>query len=247
MTNEELSKQFIERANAEREAGTIIDINHAYSYLSVTRSNGSEYYFQDQYAEDLFKEVPEWCTEEDYILATSQNWQCNMKVTLCVSALTRMEFSKDIEVPDNTTDEELNDMAEQLYEDTDSSSFTEDLDYWERGSSYFIKNDQEKFDLRITRLTEVTMKTIEELKAALEELQQENKYLTTIDELAPAQGMTRWGPRAAPTNEEREAFKQSNAKYKYEEASQESNSMLSLVTEVKNMQDKNSKLRKKRK
>jgi len=73
MTDQELLQQYTERANAERESGSTVEISEM-PYVAVTLSCGQEYFFQSDEADDLLNEVPEWINAEDYILATAQNW-----------------------------------------------------------------------------------------------------------------------------------------------------------------------------
>jgi len=69
-----LVEQYEDRAAAEREAGTTIEINDLIPYVAIEYSNGESYYFQGDEAETLLKEVPDNIHAEDYILAMSQNW-----------------------------------------------------------------------------------------------------------------------------------------------------------------------------
>ena len=62
-----------------------------------------------------------------------------MKVLIHLSALTRATFSKEIEVPNGTTDEELEAKVDEIYTDTDGDLFSEDNEFWERGDCYFNK------------------------------------------------------------------------------------------------------------
>lgn len=62
------------RAQAERDAGGRIDIDHGLPTVAVTMSDGSEYFFQEHEASELLDEVPENIAEEDYILALAQGW-----------------------------------------------------------------------------------------------------------------------------------------------------------------------------
>ena len=69
-----LVKQYERRAEAERDAGTEVDINENIPYIAVDFANGQNYYFQGHEAEELLNEVPDNLDPEDYILAISQNW-----------------------------------------------------------------------------------------------------------------------------------------------------------------------------
>lgn len=62
------------RADAEREAGGSVEINTRIPTISVTLSDGSEYFFQEDEASDLLDEVPDNISPEDYILASAQSW-----------------------------------------------------------------------------------------------------------------------------------------------------------------------------
>lgn len=62
------------RARFEREAGGFVEINNQLSYVAVTLSNGLEYFFQGEEAENLLDEVPDELSAEDYILAVAQGW-----------------------------------------------------------------------------------------------------------------------------------------------------------------------------
>ena len=74
ISEEELEARYVERANAERKAGGSIEINEGLPYVAVTLSDGGEYFFQGEEAEDLLNEVPDWIYADDYILAIAQDW-----------------------------------------------------------------------------------------------------------------------------------------------------------------------------
>jgi hypothetical protein len=74
MTNEELNRQYAERAAAERAAGGSIEINEGIPYVAIKLSDGAEYFFQEWQADDLLATVPDWAHREDYLLAQAQNW-----------------------------------------------------------------------------------------------------------------------------------------------------------------------------
>lgn len=67
-------KDYTERANAERRAGGSIEINTRMPTVAITMSNGEEWFFQGEEATELLDEVPYNMNEEDYILATAQDW-----------------------------------------------------------------------------------------------------------------------------------------------------------------------------
>ena len=59
-----------------------------------------------------------------------------MKLRVYLAALTRMEHTVDIEVPDNTPEHEFDAIARRVYDETDAEDFTEDYEFWERGNCY---------------------------------------------------------------------------------------------------------------
>lgn len=67
-------KDYESRAKAELDAGATIEIRRNPCYVALTMSDGSEYFFQDDEADDLLNEVPDNINEEDYILAVAQGW-----------------------------------------------------------------------------------------------------------------------------------------------------------------------------
>ena len=69
-----LLKQFEERAEAERNAGAEIDIDTGLPSISITMSDGSDYFFQEHEAQAILDEVPDNIHPEDYILAIAQSW-----------------------------------------------------------------------------------------------------------------------------------------------------------------------------
>tara|TARA_R110002167_G_scaffold192918_1_gene395510 strand:- start:670 stop:903 length:234 start_codon:yes stop_codon:yes gene_type:complete len=77
MTKSELSKQYTERAESERAAGGKVEVNYMRPYVAVDLSDGSEYFFQGEEAQDLIDEVEKCgldCSDENTILAIAQNW-----------------------------------------------------------------------------------------------------------------------------------------------------------------------------
>ena len=69
-----LVKDFEKRAENERRAGGMVDIDYRLPTVAVELSDGSEYFFQEYEAQDLIDEVPENISPEDYILAQAQGW-----------------------------------------------------------------------------------------------------------------------------------------------------------------------------
>jgi len=78
MTPEEINKDYEERAKAEREAGGKVEVNERFPYIGLTLSDGSEYFFQGEEAENLIDEYwsNTWieCSIEDWLLAYAQGW-----------------------------------------------------------------------------------------------------------------------------------------------------------------------------
>jgi len=78
MDYEEISRDYESRAAAERAGGGSIEINRYGDYIAITMSNGEEYFFQGEEAQDLrleFDQFPELSVSlEDYLLAQAQNY-----------------------------------------------------------------------------------------------------------------------------------------------------------------------------
>lgn len=72
--NAQIAKQIKNIADAERKGGGTVEINSRLPSVSVTNSNGDEYFFQGDEAEDLLDEVPHNVNPEDYILYVSTGW-----------------------------------------------------------------------------------------------------------------------------------------------------------------------------
>lgn len=62
-----------------------------------------------------------------------------MKIRINLAALTRKEYSFEMEVPDGSTDSDLEEAVRSAYEDTDGTEFTEDNEYWEKGHCWWEK------------------------------------------------------------------------------------------------------------
>ncbi|MPQ69442.1 hypothetical protein [Pseudomonas sp. MWU12-2323] len=56
----------------------------------------------------------------------------NVRINL--SAFKRVEYSEVIQVPINTTDDELQELANRRYTEVDGGEFSEDPDYWDAGT-----------------------------------------------------------------------------------------------------------------
>lgn len=79
ITYETIAKDYESRAKSERRAGGSTDHNSSIGYLSVIRSDGEEYFFQDSDYDSLEKDYKKDPTSdfldfEDWALAMSQNW-----------------------------------------------------------------------------------------------------------------------------------------------------------------------------
>ena len=74
MTRKQYAKQVEKIASAEYAAGGSVEINHGLPYVAVTCSNGEEYFFQGDEADELINSVPDYLNEEDYIMYQSTNW-----------------------------------------------------------------------------------------------------------------------------------------------------------------------------
>jgi|APSaa5957512493_1039668.scaffolds.fasta_scaffold00128_9 hypothetical protein len=58
------------------------------------------------------------------------------RVRIRLSAFTRVEFVKEVEVDDATANnpQALQDLAQRVWDETDGGEFFDDTDYWEKGS-----------------------------------------------------------------------------------------------------------------
>ena len=79
MTNEQMRQQIEQSASAELAAGAQIDIDRRYGWVSLTLSDGSEYFFQDSEGYDLIDEHDKSAdkfdvTCEQSILHSAQGW-----------------------------------------------------------------------------------------------------------------------------------------------------------------------------
>ena len=61
-----------------------------------------------------------------------------MKVRILLAAITRQEASVEVEVPDNISNEELDDLVKQTYDESESLDWTQDPEYWEKGHCYWV-------------------------------------------------------------------------------------------------------------
>lgn len=62
-------------------------------------------------------------------------------VEVRLAALTRVEYMEVVEVPANITQDELNALVNERYQNVDGGDFTEDSGYWERGTCYAVDSD----------------------------------------------------------------------------------------------------------
>jgi len=69
----------------------------------------------------------------------------DMKLRVHLAALTRMEYTTVVEVPDDTPAHKYADIVRDLYDKTDGTEFTEDNEYWERGHCWAerVPDDEE--------------------------------------------------------------------------------------------------------
>jgi len=79
MTNDEMRQQIEQSATAELNAGAQIDIDRRYGWVSLTMSNGDEYFFQDSEGYNLIDEHDHSAdrfnvTCEQSILHSAQGW-----------------------------------------------------------------------------------------------------------------------------------------------------------------------------
>jgi len=57
------------------------------------------------------------------------------KVRITLGVLTRVEYQVTQEVPADATDEEIRDLADEIYDNLDVIEFVDDPHYWERGET----------------------------------------------------------------------------------------------------------------
>lgn len=62
-----------------------------------------------------------------------------MKLRVHMGALTRMQCTKEIEVPDDTPESDFDNIARTTYDDTEGDEFKQDYDFWERGECWCEK------------------------------------------------------------------------------------------------------------
>ena len=73
------------------------------------------------------------------------------RVRICLSALTRVEYSEVLEVPVTMTRGDLDDLVERRYSDIDGTRFTEDMEFWEQGDCHWVSADpSDPVDGRVT-------------------------------------------------------------------------------------------------
>lgn len=73
-----------------------------------------------------------------------------VKVRVHLSALTRLSYTFDKMVPESLADTEQNlvDLANEAYFDSDAGEFEEDIEYWEKGDCWAEKVEKRKNDVR---------------------------------------------------------------------------------------------------
>jgi hypothetical protein len=59
------------------------------------------------------------------------------KITIKLAALMRVEYMEIIEVPIDITDEQLEQLVDQRYDEVDGGEYTDDPEYWEQGNCSF--------------------------------------------------------------------------------------------------------------
>lgn len=59
------------------------------------------------------------------------------KIRVVLVALIRSEYTETIEVPDETTHQELDDLVTKRYDEVDKGEFIEDNEYLEKGGCYW--------------------------------------------------------------------------------------------------------------
>ena len=54
------------------------------------------------------------------------------KITIYLSALTKVEYSEEVEVKDDITEKELNQLVWDKYDSVEGGDYEDDREYWER-------------------------------------------------------------------------------------------------------------------
>lgn len=69
-----IAEQVKQYAESERAAGGRVKIDRLHSTVAVHCSDGSEYFFQGEEAEQLLDTIPDNVTEDDWVMSMSINW-----------------------------------------------------------------------------------------------------------------------------------------------------------------------------
>lgn len=76
------------------------------------------------------------------------------RIRVNLAALTRVEYSKVISVPDDFSEDELTRLVDSVYDTTDGSEFWDDNEFWEKGScNWDVVNGDEECELHDSPLT----------------------------------------------------------------------------------------------
>lgn len=63
------------------------------------------------------------------------------KITINYSATTRQDFSEEIEISDNMSDDDIDILVEERRDSLDGSEYSEDSDYWEDNTPYWEESN----------------------------------------------------------------------------------------------------------
>lgn len=66
-------------------------------------------------------------------MATEQKTK---RIRIHLSAITRVEYSEIVEVPEDFTGEDIKEVIDACWDEVDGSEYIEDSSYWERGHCY---------------------------------------------------------------------------------------------------------------
>ena len=72
--NEDIINQAKETVTAFYRDGGNISINHVLPTVYIIQPNGEEYFFQESAASELLDSTPDYLSEKEYIIWTSQGW-----------------------------------------------------------------------------------------------------------------------------------------------------------------------------
>ena len=67
-----------------------------------------------------------------------------MKIRVNLSALTRVEWSGVVEVPDDTTEAEIEELTARVCDVVSGTEYTDDVDFWDESPGYSEPTDDDE-------------------------------------------------------------------------------------------------------